>query len=232
MGRLGELSENSTSKANFCESMSMREAQAIAPVTANSGAFSGLDKGGTGKDVRMNKQPARPLLGRGLVLIVDVHRRVTPTLASGHLVHQRIRIPDLETIGQCAHALVDFGPHDDVNRVCLWVGELDRLFTSLLDCFWCLTNVRFSGNMDGSTGKESRRRRFPWKGLDVGTRLGPGPVFVYEWLTTTRRWQHYAVRAAFVSAILAGMALISKAFPVTVPLYCASWFATDTSEFS
>ena len=31
------------------------------------------------------------------------------------------------------HALVDFGPHNDVDRVCLWVGELDRLFASLLD---------------------------------------------------------------------------------------------------
>ena len=50
MGGLGEFSENSTSKANFRESMSIREAQAIAPVTANCGAFSGLDKGGPGKD--------------------------------------------------------------------------------------------------------------------------------------------------------------------------------------
>ena len=32
----------------------------------------------------------------------------------------------------------------------------------------------------------------------MGSRLGPGPVFVYEWLTTTRRWQLYALRAGFV----------------------------------
>ncbi len=34
-----------------------------------------------------------------------------------------------------AHAsqLVDFGPHNDVDRVCLCVGERDRLFASLLD---------------------------------------------------------------------------------------------------
>ena len=38
-------------------------------------------------------------------------------------------------------------------------------------------------------------------------RLGPGPVFVYEWLTTARRWQLYALRALFVAAILAGLAL-------------------------
>ena len=29
-------------------------------------------------------------------------------------------------------------------------------------------------------------------------RLGPGPVFVYEWLTAARRWQPYAMRAGFV----------------------------------
>jgi ABC-type transport system involved in multi-copper enzyme maturation permease subunit len=39
-------------------------------------------------------------------------------------------------------------------------------------------------------------------------RLGPGPVFVYEWLTTTRRWQLYAMRALFVGAILAGLAFV------------------------
>jgi ABC-type Na+ efflux pump permease subunit len=39
-------------------------------------------------------------------------------------------------------------------------------------------------------------------------RLGPGPVFAYEWLTTTRRWQLYALRAGFVSVILAGMMLV------------------------
>ena len=40
------------------------------------------------------------------------------------------------------------------------------------------------------------------------TRLGPGPVFVYEWLTTSRRWQLYALRALFVGAILIGLAFI------------------------
>ena len=38
-------------------------------------------------------------------------------------------------------------------------------------------------------------------------RLGPGPVFVYEWLTTTRRWQLYGVRAGFVGLLLAGMVM-------------------------
>jgi len=44
----------------------------------------------------------------------------------------------------------------------------------------------------------------------VGSRLGPGPVFVYEWLTTTRRWQLYALRAGFVFLILVGMIFISR----------------------
>ena len=42
------------------------------------------------------------------------------------------------------------------------------------------------------------------------TRLGPGPVFVYEWLTTSRRWQLYALRAVFVGAILVGMIFVSR----------------------
>jgi ABC-type transport system involved in multi-copper enzyme maturation permease subunit len=40
------------------------------------------------------------------------------------------------------------------------------------------------------------------------TRLGPGPVFVYEWITTSRRWQLYALRALFVGAILIGLAFM------------------------
>ena len=39
-------------------------------------------------------------------------------------------------------------------------------------------------------------------------RLGPGPVFAYEWLLSTRRWQLYALRAGFVGSILVGMIVI------------------------
>ena len=39
-------------------------------------------------------------------------------------------------------------------------------------------------------------------------RLGPGPVFVYEWLTAARRWQVYALRVLFVGAILVGLAFV------------------------
>ncbi len=38
--------------------------------------------------------------------------------------------------------------------------------------------------------------------------MGPGPVFAYEWLTTTRRWQLYALRAIFVSSLLIGMMVV------------------------
>ena len=39
-------------------------------------------------------------------------------------------------------------------------------------------------------------------------RLGLGPVFVYEWLISTRRWQLYGLRTAFVGIILVGMILV------------------------
>ncbi len=38
--------------------------------------------------------------------------------------------------------------------------------------------------------------------------LGPGPVFIYEWITSARRWQPYAVRSLFVLLILVGMLMI------------------------
>lgn len=37
-----------------------------------------------------------------------------------------------------------------------------------------------------------------------------GPVFAYEWLLTTRRWQIYALRAGFVSILLAAILLVWK----------------------
>ena len=36
-------------------------------------------------------------------------------------------------------------------------------------------------------------------------RLGLGPVFAYEWLTVTRRWQLYWLRSGFLAVILMGM---------------------------
>ncbi len=42
----------------------------------------------------------------------------------------------------------------------------------------------------------------------MSIRLGPGPVFVYEWLTSARRWQLYAMRVLFVGAILIGLAFV------------------------
>ncbi|MDR3632975.1 MAG: ABC transporter permease subunit [Isosphaeraceae bacterium] len=39
-------------------------------------------------------------------------------------------------------------------------------------------------------------------------RLAPGPVFVFECITSARRWQVYAVRALFVTSLLAAMIVI------------------------
>ena len=38
------------------------------------------------------------------------------------------------------------------------------------------------------------------------TRWGLGPVFVYEWLTASRRWQMYALRAVFVGLLFLAVA--------------------------
>lgn len=39
-------------------------------------------------------------------------------------------------------------------------------------------------------------------------RVGLGPVFALEWLTTSRRWQVYAGRAAFVGVLLVGLSSV------------------------
>jgi hypothetical protein len=39
----------------------------------------------------------------------------------------------------------------------------------------------------------------------MAVRVGLGPVFVYEWLTSSRRWQLDALRGGLVAAILIGM---------------------------
>jgi ABC-type transport system involved in multi-copper enzyme maturation permease subunit len=36
-------------------------------------------------------------------------------------------------------------------------------------------------------------------------RLGPGPVFAFEWLAAARRWQGYALRSLFVAGLLTGL---------------------------
>jgi hypothetical protein len=39
-------------------------------------------------------------------------------------------------------------------------------------------------------------------------RGGLGPVFAYEWLIATRRWQMYAGRAAFVGLLMVGLVFV------------------------
>jgi ABC-type transport system involved in multi-copper enzyme maturation permease subunit len=41
-----------------------------------------------------------------------------------------------------------------------------------------------------------------------GLRLGLGPVFVYEWIIATRRWQAYALRSLFVLMLLVTLVVI------------------------
>src|SRR5580704_6319776 len=36
----------------------------------------------------------------------------------------------------------------------------------------------------------------------INPRIGLGPVFVYEWITASRRWQMYALRSMFVLVLL------------------------------
>ena len=38
--------------------------------------------------------------------------------------------------------------------------------------------------------------------------LGPGPVFIYEWITSSRRWQAYALRSMFVIGLLAALLVV------------------------
>jgi ABC-type transport system involved in multi-copper enzyme maturation permease subunit len=46
-------------------------------------------------------------------------------------------------------------------------------------------------------------------------RWGPGPVFIYECLTNSRRWQTYALRAAGVAGLLCAMATIASSQATT-----------------
>ena len=36
----------------------------------------------------------------------------------------------------------------------------------------------------------------------------PGPVFVYEWLTASRRWQVYALRTLFLTSLLGALTVV------------------------
>ena len=43
----------------------------------------------------------------------------------------------------------------------------------------------------------------------IGRGLGPGPVFMYEWIISARRWQPYAVRSLFVLGLLAAATVVA-----------------------
>src|SRR3954453_8199463 len=42
----------------------------------------------------------------------------------------------------------------------------------------------------------------------MATRSWPGPVFAYEWLTASRRWQGYALRSLLVLLLLLGLSAV------------------------
>ncbi len=42
----------------------------------------------------------------------------------------------------------------------------------------------------------------------MASRWGLGPVFIYEWLVMSRRWQVYAARSAFVGLLLCGLVFV------------------------
>jgi ABC-type transport system involved in multi-copper enzyme maturation permease subunit len=44
----------------------------------------------------------------------------------------------------------------------------------------------------------------------MAQRMGLGPVFAYEWLTRSRRWQAYALRGLFVVALLLGLWMVMQ----------------------
>ena len=54
----------------------------------------------------------------------------------------------------------------------------------------------------------------------MGRRLGVGPVFATEWLTTSRRWQSYAGRVVFAGVLLLGLASVwvSRVAPAMAPI--------------
>ena len=53
-----------------------------------------------------------------------------------------------------------------------------------------------------------KRRGSLQGGTPMPLRLGPGPVFVYESIAATRRWQLYALRSFFVLSLLAALFVI------------------------
>ena len=50
----------------------------------------------------------------------------------------------------------------------------------------------------------------------VSRRLSLGPVFAYEWIRSSRRWQGYALRSSFVLFFLMALAYVwtnTSAYP-------------------
>ncbi len=61
--------------------------------------------------------------------------------------------------------------------------------------------------------------------------LGPGPVFAYEWLRTSRRWQLYALRSLFVFMVAGGFLVVWWSKLSGRELYLRDLAATGESFF-
>jgi len=61
--------------------------------------------------------------------------------------------------------------------------------------------------------------------------LGPGPVFAYEWLRTSRRWQLYALRSLFALAVAGGFLAVWWAKLAGQPMRIKDLAATGESFF-
>src|SRR5262249_59999341 len=65
----------------------------------------------------------------------------------------------------------------------------------------------------------------------MGQRWGAGPVFTYEWLMASRRWQMYALRAVVIALLGVGLTIVWWKKTHGQPLTISSLAATGESFF-
>ena len=65
----------------------------------------------------------------------------------------------------------------------------------------------------------------------MAKRWSLGPVFAFEWLTQSRRWQAYALRSLFVAALLVGLAMVWQSATDNTNLSATQQLAQAGHEF-
>src|SRR5262249_52275632 len=65
----------------------------------------------------------------------------------------------------------------------------------------------------------------------MGQRWGVGPVFTYEWLMASRRWQLYALRAVVIALLGVGLTIVWWKKAAGQPLTISRLAATGESFF-